>query len=176
MKNQTTSPKQIMLNYGLMLGFASILFQVALYAMGKIYDPHWSIAIVSIVITSVIIVFGLKLVKQGNDGFLSLGEALKTGLGIALISGLVYVAYLFVFTSFIEPEYFTTMADVQHQKMLENYPQMTDEQLEAASAMTEKMSGMGMTAAFTLIGSLFFGFIISLIAGLIMKKSAQDDE
>jgi len=176
MKNQTTSPKQIMLNYGLMLGFASILFQVALYAMGKIYDPHWSIAIVSIVITSVIIVFGLKLVKQGNDGFLSLGEALKTGLGIALISGLVYVAYLFVFTSFIEPEYFTTMADVQHQKMLENYPQMTDEQLEATSAMTEKMSGMGMTAAFTLIGSLFFGFIISLIAGLIMKKSAQDDE
>jgi len=176
MENQTNTSKQVMLNYGLMLGFASILFHVVLYAMGTIYDPHWSIAIVSIALTTGFIVLGIKLVKEINEGFISLGECLKVGLGIALISAVVYVAYLAVFTNFIEPEYFTRMAEVQHQKMIENYPQMSDEQLEAASAMTEKMSGLGMTVAFTLVGSLFIGFIISLISGLIMKKAAEENE
>ncbi|MDP3312524.1 DUF4199 domain-containing protein [Lutibacter sp.] len=176
MENQTNTSKQVMINYGLMLGFASILFHVVLYAMGKIYDPHWSVAIIGITLSIVFIVLGIKLVKETNEGILSLGEAIKIGLGISLISAIVYIIYLAVFTSFIEPEYFTRMAEVQHQKMLENYPQMSDEQLDAANAMTEKMSGLGMTVAFTLIGSLFIGFIISLIAGLIMKKTVEDNE
>jgi len=174
MENQTTTPKQIMLNYGLILGFTGILLNVALFAMGKTYDPHWSVAVIGIAITIAIIVMGIKQVKQINSGFLSLSEALKTGLGIALISGLIGVVYTLIFTNFIEPEYFARMAEVQQQKILETYPNFTDEQLEASMAMTEKMSGPVITSAMGIIGSLFIGFIISLIGGLIMKKSDEE--
>ena len=112
--------------------------------------------------------------KNTNGGLLSLGEALKLGLGISLISGIVYVVYLFLFTNFIEPEYFSNLAKVQEVAMLEAYPNMSDKELESAMVMSEKMSGFGMIAAITLIMSLFFGFIIAVISGLIMKRSEED--
>lgn len=174
MENQKASSTSIMLNYGLMLSFASILIAVVNYAIGDVYKPHWSITVVSLAISVAVIVYGLMALKQSNDGLLKLGEALKLGLGISLISGIVYVVYLFLFTNFIEPEYFTNLAKVQEAAMLEAYPNMTDEQLESAMAMSAKMSGFGMISAITLIMSLFFGFIISLIAGLIMKRSEED--
>ncbi|MGV8945981.1 MAG: DUF4199 domain-containing protein [Lutibacter sp.] len=174
MENQEITPKQIMLNYGLMLGFATILINVALYATGKTYDPHWSVGIISILITVVVIILGIKKIKDLNGGFLSLSEALKTGLGIALISGIITVLYTLIFTTFIEPEYFARVMEVQQQKMLEAYPNFTDEQLEASLGMAKKMSGPVITSAIAIIGSLFFGFIIALIGGLIMKKSDEE--
>ena len=174
MENQEIAPKQIMLNYGLLLGFASILISVALYAMGKTYEPHWSVSVISTAITVVIVILSIKKIKEINGGFLSLSEALKTGLGIALISGLIYAAYNLIFTNFIEPEFFNRMLEVQQQKMIESYPNFTDEQLESSMEMAKKMSGPFISSAFIIVGSLFFGFIISLIGGLIMKKSDEE--
>lgn len=174
MENQTTTPKQIMLNYGLMLGVLGILVNVSLFAMGKTYDPHWSVAVIQTIITIVIIIMGIKKIKELNNGFLSLGEALKTGLGIALIAGIIAVIYTYLFTSFIEPEFYQRMSEVQMQKMMESNPNLTDEQLEAGAAMAKKFSGPYISAAFAIVASLFFGFIISLIAGLIMRKSDEE--
>lgn len=174
MENQEVTPKQIMLNYGLMLGFASILISVALYAMGKTYDQHWSVGVFSTLITVVVIILGIKKIKEFNSGFLSLSEALKTGLGIALVSGIIFVVYNLIFVTFIEPEYFERMLEFQQQKLLETYPNFSDEQLEASSEMAKKMSGPLINSAIIIIGSLFLGFVISLIGGLIMKKSDEE--
>ena len=157
-----------------MLGFASILISVVLYAMGKTYDPHWSTGVISILVTVVVIILGIKQVKALNGGYLSLSEALKTGLGIALISGVIAVLYTLIFTNFIKTEYFSRMLEKKKKKMLEISPNMSDEQLEASMAISKKMSGPTVTSAMVIIGSLFSGFIISLIGGLIMKKSDEE--
>lgn len=174
METQKISTKQVMLNYGLVLGFISILVAVANYAFGDVYRPHWSIGVISALTSIILIVLGIKKVKDAQGGYLSLGQALKTGLGIALVSGIIYIIYLLLFTNFIEPEFYTNMAAVQEQTIIEKYPNMSDEQLEASVEMAGKFSGPAMAAAFTLAGSLFFGFIISLIAGLIMKKKEEE--
>ena len=174
MENQENTSKQIMLNYGLLLGFSTILINVAVYAMGKTYDPHWSVGVLSLFITVVAIILGIKKIKELNSGFLSLSEALKTGLGIALISGLIGVVYTLIFTNFIEPEFFSRTLEVSQQKMMEAYPNFSDEQLEASTEMAKKMSGPFISSAMAIIGSLFVGFIISLIAGAIMKKSDEE--
>lgn len=170
MENQTNSTKQIMLNYGLYSGIAAILISVVNYAIGNVYDPHWWVMAAGSIISIALIVLGIKKVKELNGGYLSLGEAIKTGLGIALIGGLISVIYTFIFTSFIEPDFYKNMAEVSNQKLLEKYPNFSDEQLESAQAMASKISNPTMTAAFGLMGSLFFGFIVSLISGAIMKK------
>jgi hypothetical protein len=175
MENQKLSSKQVMLNYGLMLGVASILIAVANFAFGNVYKPHWSISVISGLASVVVIVLGLKLIKDNNGGFLSLGEALKNGLGISLISGVVYVVYFYVFVNFIQPDYFTNLASFQEASMIEMYPNMTDDQLENAIEMSKKFSGFGMISAIIMIMSLFFGFVISMIAGLIMKKTQEEE-
>ena len=168
------SRKSIMLNYGLILGFVSIITALVNYVFGDIYQPHWSFMIASLVITSLIIVLGLKKLKELNTGFLSVGEAIKTGLGITLISTLLYIVYLLIFYNFIEPDFFTNMIKVQEQTILESYPNLTDEQLEGAKSNAAMFANTGVNIAMTLIMSLFFGLIISLIAGLVMKKSEGD--
>lgn len=174
MENQQSSTKQIMLTYGVYLGLASILINVINYAVGNIYEPEAWVQIVGIVASVVLIVLALKQFKFGNGGLMSLGQALKIGVGAALISAVVYIIYMFVFTSAIEPDFFVNMQEVQYQKVLEQYPNMSDEQLEMTQKNMENFSGIGPTSAMLFIFSIFFGFVISLIAGLIMKRTEED--
>jgi FlaA1/EpsC-like NDP-sugar epimerase len=174
MENQPNlSKKSIMLNYGAILGFASIIVMLINYIVGDIYQPHWSLMIFSLAVTSTIIVFGLKKVKEMNSGFLSVGEAIKTGLGISLISALIYIVYLFIFYNMIEPDYFINMVKVQEQMIIERYPNLTDEQMEGAIKNAGMFANTGANLTLTMIVSLFFGLIISLIAGLVMKKTEE---
>lgn len=172
MEDQKVSAKQVMINYGGILGLTTILISVSIYAMGKIYDPHWSVGMIRFAIMITIISFGIKKVKESNENVLSLGEALKTGLGIALIAGLVSVVYTYIFTTIIEPDYFTTLAQIEEQKWLD--ANLSEKEIEDASAMMKKMSGSMISSAISIVSSLFFGFIISLFAGLIMKQTNQE--
>lgn len=172
MENQTSSSKSIMINHGLILGLISILISVTVYALGKTYDQHWSVGVISFLIMVAVIVMGIKKFKASNGGYLSLGEAIKIGLGIALISGIISVVYTFIFTTYIEPDFFINLVQVQEQKWID--AGLTDEQIEMQTEMMKKMSGPMVTAGFTVIGSLFFGFIISLISGAAMKEKNED--
>jgi len=167
------SRKTIMLNYGLILGFVSIIIGLLNYVFGDVYQPHWSLMVLGLIVTTTIIVLGLKKVKEMNSGFLSVGESIKTGLGITLVSALINIVYLYLFYNFIEPEFFTNMVKVQEQVIMETYPNMSDEQLEAAKQNASMFANTGVNLTITLIASLFFGLIISLIAGLVMKNSEE---
>ena len=61
MENQkSTSSKQVMLNYGLILGVVSVILSVAIYAMGKIYDQGFGVMFASFIIMAAVIFMGLK--------------------------------------------------------------------------------------------------------------------
>ena len=168
------SAKSIMLNYGLMLGFISIIIALLNYVFGDLYKPHWILIVASLLLSTAVIVLGIKKLKELNDGFLSVGQAIKTGIGIALVSGIIYAIYLAIFFNFIELAYFENVAAVQEQTIIEKYPNLTDEQLEGAIKNTAMFNSTGANVTMSLMFSLFFGLIISLITGLIMKRSQED--
>ena len=174
MENQQSSTKQVMLTYGIYLGLASILINVINYAIGDIYNPESWVQIIGIVASVVLIVLALKKFKFDNGGLMSLGQALKVGVGASLVSAIIYIIYMFLFTSVVEPEFYANMQEVQYQKVMEQYPNMSDEQLEATRENMAAFSGSGATSAIIFIFSIFFGFVISLIAGLIMKRTEED--
>jgi len=175
MENQTkNSKKSIMLNFGLLLGFASIIVALGNYMFGDLYDPHWSMMVFGLTVSIVITFLGIKKVKEVNDGFLTVGEAIKAGLGISLISALIYIVYLMIFYNFIEPEFFVNLTEFSEQKMLENNPNMSDEALEGAKKGIAMFANTGANVTITLIFSLFIGLIISLISGLILKNTKED--
>lgn len=160
-----------MINFGVLMGFASIVTQLLIYVFGDVYKPHWSFIVLSIALTVLFIVFGIKKVKVIQDGMLSMGDALKTGLGIVLISTAVYSIYLYVFQHFIEPSYFDNLALIQEQAILEQNPNMSDEQLEQAKGFAAMFNSTAVNVGITILMSLFMGLIISFFAGLAMKKS-----
>jgi len=122
-------------------------------------------------VTAVFIVLGIKKVKDSQGGFLTMGDAIKTGLGIALISSIIYSIYLVIFQHLIEPSYFDNLALLQEQTIIEQNPNMTDEQLEQAKGFAAMFNSSGVNVAITIIFSLFMGLIISFFSGLVMKKS-----
>ena len=162
MESQQKPTNKIMLNYGVILGIVLILINVIIYAMGMIYDQDWKTGSIGIIAMIAVIFTGIKKFREFNDGFLSIGNALKTGLGIAIIGAIVSLVYTLIFMNFIEPEFIANTMAGAEQKMIEQNPNLTDEQIEQGLAFTEKLLSPGIMIAMALIWTLFLAFIISL--------------
>jgi len=171
MENQTDI-KKIIINYGLIIAGINILINLATYATGTHLNPHWIFKTLGFVFFIILIVLGVKKFKQKNNSFLSFGQAVKIGVGIATISAIVGGIYSYVFMTFIEPDFMQQLMDMQAEQYLD--AGMSDEQIEAAQNMGEKFSSPFMIATFGIIGSAIAGFIVSAISGAIMKKTEED--
>lgn len=170
METQNTEAKKFVLNYGILLGILSVIMGVIMYITNAYLNPSFIYSIIGFLLLIVVITLSIKAYKSENGNYLSLGEALKVGIGVAVIGGIITALWSFVLMNYIEPDYMAQMMDVSRDKMTEMNPNMTDAQLETAMEFNSKFSSPWIVMAFSLIGNLFFGLIISLIAGLIMKN------
>ncbi len=172
MENQTNS-KSIILNYGLYLGVIGVFIHLAFYATGNLIKLGWLSGILGFVAMIALIVLGIKKFKADNNGFLTFGQALKVGVGIAVISAVISTIYTLIFTNVIEPEFQQQTLEIQRQAWID--AGLNDEQIEASEAMAKKFSSPMITAPLAIVVSAFFGFIISAISGAIMKKTEEND-
>lgn len=175
METQEISVKKIALNYGLILALLSIVVSVIAYVTDNHIDRPWWVSVLSTVVMIGVIVYGLKEYKNENSGFLSIGDALKVGLAISLIAGIIGALYNYVFITVIEPDFVSQMLDMTRDQMVEQNPDMTQEQMDMAIGISEKMMQPSIMSAIGIIATLFFGFIISLISGLIMKQNRPEN-
>ncbi|UZO80748.1 DUF4199 domain-containing protein [Aquimarina sp. ERC-38] len=173
MEEQQPDTKKLIVNYGLILGIVSILYSLTIYLTDSYKDPHWSVGILGFIILPVIIYLSIKTYKENNNGFLTLSNALKIGIGVALVGGILSALWNITLTSVIEPEYTQQVLAAQKENALKDSPDLTEEQIDQVFAMTEKLQSPFISFAFGIIGSLFFGFIFSLIIGLIMQKKEE---
>ncbi|PKV50495.1 uncharacterized protein DUF4199 [Aquimarina sp. MAR_2010_214] len=168
MENQIPTAK-FSSNYGIILGIILILIHVLMYVSGMLLEgKQWPMYLYYLIFP-VFIFSTIHSYKKKNNSFLSLGQAIKIGISIAALSGLVYAVYNGIFNFFIEPDFIDQMMEVTREKMMEN-PNMTEEQIEMSINWAKKLGGPIIGGAFFILLSVFFGFIYSLIGGLIMQK------
>lgn len=158
------------LKFGGILGLVGIVFAVMLYLAGMQYEQGWQISVINVIITIGVITWGMFEFRKANNGYLKLGEAMKIGIGIALIGFIISMAYQMIFIYVIEPDFMTNVLEVRKNEMIAKNPNMTQEQVDQSVEMMKKFSGPGMMLAFGAIGSIFISAIISLITGLILKR------
>ena len=132
MEIQKASVKKIALPYGAVLGLVTVLLSVVVYVMDLTYEQPWWQGVLAMIMIIVCTVMGIKAFKKDNSGFLSLGEAIKVGLAIALIASIIGVAFNLVFMNFIEPDFTANMLAAAETNMLEQNPNMTQEQIDMA--------------------------------------------
>ena len=171
MENQANS-KNIILNYGLYLAIAGIFIHLVFYATGNLIKLGWLTGVLGFVAMIAFITLGIKKFKADNGGFLTFGEALKVGVGIAVFSAAISAVYTLMFTNVIEPDFQAQMMEIQKQAWMD--AGLNDEQIETSVDMAEKFNGPAITIPISIVVSAFFGFIISAIAGAIMKKTEED--
>ena len=171
MENQASS-KNIMLNYGFVLGILSILTSVTSYALGMHIDRDWRFGLLGFILMVIIVSMGIKKFKVENQNLLSFGQAVKVGIGVSIVSAVLVTIYNLIFMNFIEPDFMNQLLQVEKAKWIE--AEMSSEQMEGAEKMFNLFSGPAISSAAAIIASAFLGFVISAIAGAIMKRTEEE--
>ena len=174
MVNQNSSLKSNIIIYGIILGSISVVFQLMLFLLDMHYKNDSTAGIVALLITSGVLVYSFIVFKKNNEGYMTLSEALKIGLGVSLISAMIGIIYTQLLVNVLDPDTMQKSLELSIDNMRAQNPEIPQEALETARSIQGKMSSPLIFSAVQIIFSLFFGFIISLIGGLIVKKSRPE--
>ncbi|GGD58917.1 DUF4199 domain-containing protein [Muriicola marianensis] len=167
---EQTQPKigKFSLNYGLILGAVSVVFGLMLFSMDAHTSQDTSNTVIGIVLAVAIVIWALINFRKANEGKLSLGQAIKMGIGICLVSGVIYIVYLILLANVLDTDFITKIAE-NTKRAAEEAGVMTAEQIQQQYQGT--IDYFWISYPFILIASVIQGLIIGLIGGLIFKKS-----
>ncbi len=159
------------LNYGLILGGISVAFGVMLYTMDAHTSQDISNTVISLVITAAVIIWGIVSFRKANGGYLTLGEALKLGAGIALIAGIIGVLYTILLANVLDPDFASKIMDARMAEM-EASGDIPADVIEQQKEMGIKYFWVGYPVI--IIFNILIGLVLGLIGGLILKKAKPD--
>ena len=159
------------LTYGLILGLIGVVFGIMLYSMDAHTSQETSNTVINIVITVAVIIWGLYAFRKANGGYLKLGQAIKLGIGISLVAGVISVLYTILMANVIDPDFAVKIAENQ-KAAAEAAGVMSDAQIQQQYDGT--VNYFWISYPFILIASIIFGLIVGLVGGLVLKKAEPD--
>nr|WP_315136758.1 DUF4199 domain-containing protein [uncultured Capnocytophaga sp.] len=174
METKNVNFLSIALRNGILLGLASVAFTVLLYVTDFLYTDNTLLAVITwlinIAISVVFIAIAVEQYKKANEGFLSIGEAIKVGVLVAVIAGVIGAIYQVIYATIIDPDYYDKVVEVAMKKMsaMANF---NEEQLEEfQDKMYTNKPSIVSSFSTSIIFSAIGGLIISAIVGAVKKK------
>ena len=96
--------KSVIINYGLLLGGITVAFSLMLFLMDMHIEQGSLQSIVNLVLTVGAVVFGQLAFKKANEGFISLGQGFKIGLGICVLGSVIGTVYGILQMTILDPD------------------------------------------------------------------------
>jgi hypothetical protein len=157
--------------YGLFIGIGITLYSVILYIAGLMQNQAFGY------ISYVLYIAGILSVQfhyrnHELNGEISYSKALGIGVASMLFSGIIITLYTIILYR-LDPGLIDQTKAAQEEILVARG--MSDDQIDAAMAMTDKIMTPGILAISGLIGSVLVGTIISLITSIFVKKESDID-
>jgi hypothetical protein len=169
MESEKLSPGKFAKNYGIILGVILVFIAVIMYATGmQLEGKQWPMYVFYIIFP-VVVIYAISQFKKQQGNLLTVGEAIKVGLAVAVISALVFAVYSLLFNYVIDTEFTQQVMEAEIERQLESGA-LTEEMVEASATMREIFSNPFVGSTLFIALSAIFGLIYSLIGGLIMKR------
>jgi hypothetical protein len=167
--NTKPSLMQTTLTWGLITGFAGIIFSLILYFADMSLNK--TAGYFSIIITFIGIYLGTKACRdQVLGGYISYSRALGIGTLITLFSTILAIIYVIILYKVIDPGLINKTMEMSQEQMIERGQNI--EQMEKGLEIARKFFVL-----FASIGVFFFsmfaGFVVSLITSAILKKDGD---
>jgi len=162
------------LNYGLLLGAVSVVFAFMLYTADMHYKGGAAVMLISVALMLAAVVFAMIQFKKANNGFMSFGQALKIGVGVCLVGGVIGIIFNQLMANVIDPEMMTKAMEYQKGQLMET-TSLTPDQIDGQLEMQKKFTTPSMQIIFGLIFTIIIGFLVSLIPALVLKKQENLD-
>ncbi len=171
---ENTAPKtgKFALKFGLLLGGINLILGIMLYAADMHYQQGWEIGVISMIIMIIVIIIAIKQFKKANGGYLSFGEGIKVGLGLTLIAAIIGISYGLLLSTVVDPEMLAKSLEFKESEMIAS-GDYSSEQIKTQMAAIKMSSTPMIQAGLGIVGSLFLGFVFSLIPTLVMKKNKE---
>ncbi len=167
MKPNNISTQKFILKYGLILGIIGGIYFYIRFATDNVYTINWFFSSIDLVLY-ISPVYPIYLYKSNNKGFLKLGEALKIGMGISLITTSILITLNIILIEIIQSEYIIQNLNDTREEILLNNPNMSPEDIKEIR-ISNKIS----STLWFFIFNLMFGFVVSLISGAIMRRKKR---
>ena len=162
------------IQYGTLNGIISISFSLMLFFFRSTLSRWCFCKPNKFLISLTIILLAQIAFKKDNGGYLNLSDSLKLGLGISLINSILGVLFFFVLSNFLDPNMTEKTLQIVEQRLIEGNPEISQQELDTfIEATRQAMTPFTLSTAI-IMASLFFGFLISLITGLFLKKSKTE--
>ena len=164
---ETGSVKQVSIKWGLISGITSIVFFLIFVFTDSYGDSktNWIGSIPFIIF----MVLAHKEFKKTGNGTMTYSQGLGIGTLMALFSYLISGIFTYIYTKFINPDFYSMMND----KLIEQWQEqgLSQEQIDAALSMTSKFQNPEIALVMGLVGAVLVGFIIALIVSAITKQN-----
>lgn len=167
MAETTLATKKYILKYGLILGLIWILHMTFRHITDTRNTSNIVFSIIELLVHIGVISYGIFSFKRKNNGFLTLWQAVKVGLGIALFSAIMQAVWDIAILQSISPDF---IQDLMNSSDSANLNQVQEQQKQLVSKNKSKF-----TVA-SLIIKAILGAIISLLARAIMQKNPDPFE
>jgi len=175
--NSTTAgavkPSKAGLNYGAIFGVLLIVEYVAFYLLDLNPQEGGTLGIINAVLNYLVLPFlfiflACNYYKNLTGGYISFGQALKTGVVVCVIAALVLGIFNIIF-NLIFPEIQAEMMQKAKENMAKQ-PNMTAESLKMGMKVAEVFMKPYVMLPMSVLIYAFIGLINSLIVGAIVKK------
>jgi hypothetical protein len=161
---------------GILLGvFMSAIFFIQ-YLLGVHLDNQSTeykvTSWISFAVISFVIFYGIKSFYNNNDNF-EIVHGLKTGIAIALISGLIYWLFQTIHLNFIEPDFKDKMAAIKLSDYKAFFPKATPKEIDVTQKNFYEYFHLNHFAGL-IIPSILIGFAVSMISSFILKSKSKN--
>jgi hypothetical protein len=164
----------IAVKWGLITGLVYVIFSLISNLMGLAQSG----GVVPILINTVLMVItfftiyrGIKEIRDEElNGQLTSGLALRKGMKIALIAGLLSAAFSLIYVKIIDPDFMNKVMEASEAKFDEmNAPEA---QREMSRSIMKFFFNPVITVPFIILWTCFWGLLKSLVAGSMLKTEA----
>jgi len=164
------------IKFGLLYALFFILWTLLSYALGMERMEHGQLIgfVATFLISILCISMGIKEEREKErQGFITYGQAFKTGMIITSISTLIYSVFSWFYFAYIN----TGMIDFVKTKQMEKMQErgMDTREVEQAMRYSEPFMTPGWFVFWGFIVTLLVGIIVTLIVSAIMQKRNMDE-
>lgn len=161
------------LTYGIIFGIASIILSLSAYILGYYTKQGTIHTTILFLVTAGSIIIGLLKFKKNNNGYISVGGALKIAIGISLLGGLIAILWKVLLLHVIDPTIIDQLKEDGFKRLIKTSTELTKEKIKRRVALTDKYTTPIIMVYMALIEDLINGVVIGIVGGLIIRKKKR---
>ena len=157
--------------YGLLIGLGLVLLEVVDILLG-FYGTNGYFNLLKYAVPAGGIIWGaLQFRNKESEGFMSYGQVVGYGVLTAVFFGIIVVIYTILLVTVIDPSY-VEHAQALAAEQLYAAGNLTEQQIDHALELSAKMMrNPAWSFISNLFGALLEGSVISLIAGIFIRRN-----